>query len=71
MCTCVAAFVIDTASLNRFHTFRAVKLQPVWSYMHERCLISPKRDLQRVSPKKKNSLRILGGTSSSRKILDS
>jgi len=30
--------------LNRFRTFRAVKLQPVWSYMYERCLISPKRD---------------------------
>ena len=26
--------------LNRFHTFRAVKLQPVWSYRCERCLIS-------------------------------
>ena len=30
--------------LNRFRTFRAVKLQPVWSYRYERCLISPKRD---------------------------
>jgi hypothetical protein len=26
--------------LNRFRTFRAVKLQPVWSYRYERCLIS-------------------------------
>jgi hypothetical protein len=29
--------------LNRFRTFRAVKLQPVWLYRYERCLISPKR----------------------------
>ena len=26
--------------LNRFRTFRAVKLQPVWPYRYERCLIS-------------------------------
>ena len=26
--------------LNRFRTFRAVKLQPLWSYRYERCLIS-------------------------------
>jgi hypothetical protein len=26
--------------LNRFRTFRAVKLQPIWSYRCERCLIS-------------------------------
>ena len=26
--------------LNRFRTFRAVKLQLVWSYRYERCLIS-------------------------------
>ena len=30
--------------LNRFRTFRAVKLQPVWSYMYDRWLISPKQD---------------------------
>ena len=30
--------------LNRFRTFRAVKLRSVWSYRCERCLISPKRD---------------------------
>jgi hypothetical protein len=30
--------------LNRFRTLRAVKLQPVWSYRYESCLISPKRD---------------------------
>jgi hypothetical protein len=30
--------------LNRFSTFRTVKLQPVWSYRYERSLISPKRD---------------------------
>jgi hypothetical protein len=29
--------------LNRFRTFQAVKLQRVWPYMYERCLISPKR----------------------------
>jgi hypothetical protein len=35
----------DEDSLNRFRTFRAVKLQPVcWSYRYERWLISPKRD---------------------------
>ena len=27
--------------LDRFRTFRAVKLQPVWSYRYECCLISP------------------------------
>ena len=29
--------------LNRFRTFRAVRLQPIWSYRYERRLISPKR----------------------------
>ena len=29
--------------LNRFRTFRAVKLQPVWSYRYERCLTSAER----------------------------
>jgi hypothetical protein len=29
--------------LNRFHTFRTVKLQPVWPYSYKRRLILPKR----------------------------
>jgi hypothetical protein len=39
--TCIR--MTDENFLDRFRTFRAVKLQPVWSYRHERCLISPKR----------------------------
>jgi hypothetical protein len=31
--------------LNRFCTFRAVKLQPIWSYRYERCLISQNEHL--------------------------
>ncbi len=33
--------------LNRFRTFRAVKLQPVWSYRCERCLISQNEHLRK------------------------
>jgi hypothetical protein len=33
--------------LNRFRTFRAVKLQPVWSYRYERCLISQNEHLRK------------------------
>ena len=33
---------------HRFRTFRAVKLQRVWSYRYERCLISPKRTCHKM-----------------------
>ena len=32
--------------LNRFRTFRAVKLQPIWSYRYERRLISQNEHLK-------------------------
>jgi hypothetical protein len=34
--------------LDRFRTFRAVKLQPIWSYRYERCLISTKRTCHKM-----------------------
>jgi hypothetical protein len=33
--------------MNRFRTFRAVKLQPIWSYRYERCLISQNEHLEK------------------------
>jgi hypothetical protein len=37
--------VTDEGVLNRFHAFRAVKLQPIWSYRYERRLISQNEHL--------------------------
>ena len=36
--------------LDRFVAFRAVKLQPVWSYRYERCLISPNEHVMKGRP---------------------
>jgi hypothetical protein len=38
----------DEDVLNRFRTFRAVKLQRARSYRYERCLISPERTCHKI-----------------------